>query len=78
MRRRKVSTIMMMRPRMTMRYENVDGMPSPPWAVRTRCSLLFPANKHLYVMVHQKIGTQLKFDFVFHWTLQRFCAFLFV
>ena len=36
--------------------EDVDekGMPSPPWAVRTRCSLLFPANKYLYVMVHQK------------------------
>ena len=43
-----------MRARMRMIYEDVDGMPSPPWAVRTRCSLLFPANKHLYVMVHQK------------------------
>ena len=31
-------------------YVDENGMPGP-WAVRTRCSLLFPENKYLFIFL---------------------------
>ena len=52
-----------------------NGLPGPPWALRTRCSLLFPVNKYF---LDALAYLDLKLSLSFYTSMQLQCIFILV